>query len=150
MNAIEIKILNHNDINLLKNVDRDVFDNAIDLQRAAEFIADPRHHLAVAIDDDLAIGFVSAVHYVHPDKPHPELWINEIGVATTHQRQGVGKQLMNAILAVGRELGCETAWVLTERENIAAMSLYAAIGNPEPPSNCVMFSFHLDRANPLT
>jgi ribosomal protein S18 acetylase RimI-like enzyme len=150
MNAIEIKILNHNDMDLLKNVDRDVFDNAIDLQRAAEFIADPRHHLAVAIDDDLAIGFVSAVHYVHPDKPHPELWINEIGVATTHQRQGVGKQLMNAILAVGRELGCETAWVLTERENTAAMSLYAAIGNPEPPSNCVIFSFHLDRANSLT
>jgi ribosomal protein S18 acetylase RimI-like enzyme len=145
MNAIEIKILNYNDIDILKNIDRDVFDDAIDRQRAKEFLADPRHHLAVAIDGNLAIGFVSAVHYVHPDKPHPELWINEIGVATTHQRQGVGKQLMNAILAVGRKLGCETAWVLTERENTAAMNLYAAVGNPEPPSDCVMFSFRLDR-----
>lgn len=142
--TIEIKILNHNDVDLLKNVDRDVFDRKIDLQRATEFLSDSRHHLGVAIDGDLVIGFVSAVHYVHPDKPCPELWINEIGVAETYQRQGIGKQLMNAILAVGRELDCETAWVLTERDNTAAMNLYAAVSNPEPPSEPVMFLFHLD------
>jgi hypothetical protein len=51
---------------------------------------------------------------------------------------------MNAILAVGRELDCETAWVLTERDNTAAMNLYAAVSNPEPPSELVMFLFHLD------
>jgi ribosomal protein S18 acetylase RimI-like enzyme len=141
--SIEVKILNQNDIDLLKNVDLDVFDDTIDLSRSIEFIADPRHHLGVALDGDRIIGFVSAVHYVHPDKPHPELWINEIGVAETYQRQGLGKRLMNAIFAVGRELGCESAWVLTDRENTAAMNLYAAVGNAEVPTDHVMFSFHL-------
>jgi ribosomal protein S18 acetylase RimI-like enzyme len=143
MKAIEIKILNRQDLDILKHVDRDVFDDAIDFPRATEFLADPRHHLGVAIDRDLVIGFVSAVHYVHPDKPHPELWINEIGVATTHQRQGIGKQLMIAIFALGKELGCRTAWVLTDRDNTAAMNLYASVGNPEPPSDHMMFSFDL-------
>jgi ribosomal protein S18 acetylase RimI-like enzyme len=149
MNAIEIRILNQDDVDLLKHVDRDVFDNAIDIPRAIEFLGDPRHHLGVAIDGDLVIGFVSAVHYVHPDKIHPELWINEIGVAATHQRQGIGKQLMNAILDIARELGCETAWVLTDPNNTAAMNLYAAVGSPEPPTDCVMFSFDLDKSNSL-
>jgi ribosomal protein S18 acetylase RimI-like enzyme len=147
--TIAVRILNHDDVDILKHVDRDVFDRALDYQRAIEFLGDPRHHLGVAIDGNLVIGFVSAVHYVHPDKPHPELWINEIGVAVNHQRQGIGKQLMNAILAVGRDLGCETAWVLTERENTAAMNLYASMGNPEPPTDCVMFSFDLGRLNLL-
>ena len=31
------------------------------------------------MDEEQIVGFASAVHYVHPDKP-PELWINEMGV----------------------------------------------------------------------
>lgn len=142
--TITIAILSQDDIDILKNIDPDVFDDAIDLPRAIEFLADPRHHLVVAIDNNLVIGFVFAVHYVHPDKPLPELWINEIGVAATHQRQGIGKRLMNTVLEVGRELGCEVAWVLTDRDNTAAMSLYASVGNPQAPSNHVMFSFDLE------
>ncbi len=144
---IAINILNHNDVDILRNIDPDLFDGAIDLQRAEEFLADPRHHLAVAIDDRLVVGFVSAVHYVHPDKPHPEMWINEVSVAETHRRQGLGKRLMNAVFEVARELGCAEAWVLTDRENTAAMNLYSAVGNPETPSDCVMFTFNLEEAN---
>jgi ribosomal protein S18 acetylase RimI-like enzyme len=145
--AIEIKILNYGDVDILKNVDPDVFDNPINILRAIEFLGDPRHHLGVGIDGDLVVGFVSAVHYIHPDKPCPELWINEVGVAESHQRQGIGKQLMNAIFAVGRELDCESAWVLADRENTAAMSLYSVVGNPEPPTDHIMFSFDLGRSN---
>jgi ribosomal protein S18 acetylase RimI-like enzyme len=147
--AIEIKILNYSDVDILKNVDPDVFDDPIDIPRAIEFLGDSRHHLGVAIDGDLVVGFVSAVHYVHPDKRFPELWINEIGVAENYQRQGIGKQLMNAIFAVGRKLNCESAWVLTDADNTAAMSLYATLGSPEPPTDHVMFSFDLGRSNPL-
>ena len=86
--TIAIKILGRNDVDILKNVDPDVFDNSIDIPRTEEFLTDSRHHLAVAIDDDRVVGFVSAVHYVHPDKARPELWINEVSVAETHRRQG--------------------------------------------------------------
>lgn len=145
--TITIKILNHNDVDILRNIDPDLFDDAIDLKRAEEFLADPRHHLAVAIDDRLVVGFVSAVHYVHPDKPHPEMWINEVSVAEMHRRQGLGKRLMNAVFEVARELGCTEAWVLTDRKNTAAMNLYSAVGNPETPSDCVMFTFNLEESN---
>ena len=43
-------------------------------------------------------------------------------------------------------LGCIDAWVLTERENIAAMNLYSALGNTAAPSDCVMFEFRLETA----
>jgi ribosomal protein S18 acetylase RimI-like enzyme len=145
--TITIEILNRDDLDILKNIDPDVFDDAIDLPRASEFLADPRHHLVVAIDNNLVIGFVSAVHYVHPDKPLPELWINEIGVAATHHRQGIGKRLMNAVFEIGRELGCAGAWVLTDRDNTAAMSLYTSVSNSAPTDH-VMFSFDLDKSNP--
>jgi GNAT superfamily N-acetyltransferase len=141
--TIEIKLLGRQDAGVLAHVAPDVFDDPIDIGRANEFLADPRHHLAVAVEDGLVVGFVSAVHYVHPDKPHPELWINEVGVAATHQRRGVAKRLLHAVFAVARGLGCAEAWVLTDRANPAAMRLYAAAGSPHQSNDHVMFTFRL-------
>ena len=144
MMAIEIKLLGPQDAGVLANVAPDVFDDPIDAGRAAEFLADPRHHLAVAVEDGRVVAFVSAVHYVHPDKPRPELWVNEVGVAATHRGRGLGTRLLRAVLAVARGLGCAEAWVLTDRENTAAMRLYAAAGSTAAPTDHVMFTFRLD------
>jgi aminoglycoside 6'-N-acetyltransferase I len=76
--------------------------------------------------------------------PRPELWINEIGVAPTHQRRGLGKRLLHSLFAVARRLGCAEAWVGTDRVNTAAMRLYAAAGNSEAPTDHVIFTFKLD------
>jgi GNAT superfamily N-acetyltransferase len=98
----------------------------------------------VAVADGRVVGFASAVHYVHPDKPRPELWINEVGVAATHRGRGLGTRLLRSLFAVARGLGCAEAWVLTDRANTAAMRLYAAVGSTEAPTDHVMFTFRLD------
>ena len=141
--AIEIKLLCREDAGVLANVAPDVFDDRIDAGRAKEFLADARHHLAVAIDDGLVVAFVSAVHYVHPDKPCPELWINEVGVVETHRGRGLGTRLLRAVFAVARDLGCAEAWVLNDRANTAALRLYAAAGSAEATTDHVMFTFRL-------
>ncbi len=141
---IEIKRLSLDDADILAHIAPGVFDDPIQWERAREFLADPRHHLIVAIHDGVIVGFVSAVHYVHPDKPQPELWINEVGVADGYRGQGIGAPLMRETLDVGRRLGCAEAWVLTERSNEAAMRLYASNGGEAAPQDAVMFTFHLD------
>jgi len=141
--ALEIKLLGRQDAGVFAHIAPDVFDDPIDVGRANEFLADPRHHLAVAVEDGLVVGFASAVHYVHPDKPCPELWINEVGVAATHRRRGLGTRLLRALFAVARGLGCAEAWVLTDRANTAAMRLYAAAGSSDQPTDPVMFTFRL-------
>jgi aminoglycoside 6'-N-acetyltransferase I len=140
---ITFKVLGPKDGGVLAKVAPDVFDDPIDVGRANEFLADPRHHLVVAVDRGQVVGFVSAVSYLHPDKPRPELWINEIGVAASHRRRGLGKGLLRSLLAVAQGMGCAEAWVLTDRTNTAAMRLYSAIGSTEPTDH-VMFTFRLD------
>src|SRR6516165_10697843 len=96
-----IHILEPGDASVLDHVSPGVFENPIDPRWTAEFLADSRHHLAVAIDGNQVVGMASAVHYVHPDKP-PELWINEVGVAPTHRAQGIGRRLLEALFERGR------------------------------------------------
>lgn len=121
-----IRLLGEGDEAILANVADDVFDNPVDPELTRQFLADPRHHIAVAIEDGVVVGMVTAVNYIHPDKP-AELWINEVGVAPSHQRRGIATRLMQAMFDHGRDLGCTTAWLGTERHNTAAMGLYKAI-----------------------
>lgn len=139
----EIKLLGPADSVILNHVAADVFDDPIVISSAQEFLSDARHRLVVALDDHLVVGFVSAVIYLHPDKSAPELWINEIGVAPTHQRQGIGKMLLQHLLEDARQSGCVEAWVLTERQNIAAMAMYRSAGGIEETPDPTMFTFHL-------
>jgi aminoglycoside 6'-N-acetyltransferase I len=143
-----IKILGPGDDHILQSVADDVFDNPINGAWTKEFLEDSRHHIAVAIDDRLVVGFASAVHYIHPDKP-PELWINEVAVAPSHRGLGLGKAMMSALFELGKAHNCLTAWVLTNQNNVEAMTLYSSIGGIQGGSGIgdavVGYSFDLDR-----
>ena len=145
--SISVKVLTANDRLALSRVAAGVFDHEIRAQWTDEFLADPRHHLVVAIDCGVIVGMASGVHYVHPDKP-PELWINEVAASPSHRRRGVATRLLEALLDVGRQCKCHEAWVLTDRGNAAAMQLYAARGGREAPRDQVMFTFDLRRTQP--
>ena len=141
--SVNINVLSAGDYAVLANAAPDVFDDPLDPAAARAFLADPRHHIAVAIDAGRVIGFASAVHYGHPDERHPELWINEVGVAASHEGRGLGKALVAALLEAGRALGCKSAWVLTHRSNARAMRLYASAGGVAAEEDSVMFEFAL-------
>jgi GNAT superfamily N-acetyltransferase len=140
--ALEIRLLRAEDRPVLERVAPGVFDGPIVVPWRDEFLDDARHHLAVALDGETVVGFVSAVHYVHPDKP-PELWIDEVGVALSHRWHGVERRLLARMLTHGAELGCVQAWVLTSPGNTAAQRLYAASGGRAAPEPSVMYEFPL-------
>jgi len=142
--AIEIRMLESGDDAVFEHVAPGVFDNECDPLLIAEFLADARHHLAVAFDGAQLVGFASGVHYIHPDKPR-DMWINEVAVAPSHQGRGLGKAILETLVRHAEQLGCREAWVLTDRANPRAMRLYASIGGEEAPGEQVMFTFFLNR-----
>ena len=137
---VTVRVLGHNEAAVLANVADDVFDNAIHPQWCAEFFADPRHHLVVALDGDVVVGMASGVHYVHPDKA-PELWINEVAVAPTHHNQGIGRRLVATLVAHGKAIGCHEAWVLTSPDNEPAKRMYRAAGAIPREELSLMFTY---------
>lgn len=140
--SAEVRLIRAGDESLLDRVAPEVFDDAINPGTLKRFLAKTNHHLFVAIDANIVVGFVSAVLYEHPDKTAPELWINEFGVSPAHQRQGLGAALLDALLAHARALGCSEAWVLTDRNNAKAKRLYASRTN-QPVIDVQMFTFVL-------
>ncbi len=127
---VQVTLLNAADRSVLDTVAPGVFDRPVDPQWTAEFLADPHHHLAVAVQSGRVVGMASAVHYLHPDKP-PELWVNEVGVAASFRRRGLGSRLLDLLFRHAQTLGCVEAWILTEAPNQAARALYTRAGGVE-------------------
>jgi ribosomal protein S18 acetylase RimI-like enzyme len=138
--SLEIRRLRPGDDAVLGDCADGVFDEPVDPRLTAEFLGDARHHMVVALDGARVVGMISAVHYVHPDKP-TELWINEVGVAPSHQRRGIARLLLDAMLAHGRTLGCAEAWLGTEETNVAARRLYESAGGSAEPF--ILYTFGL-------
>lgn len=132
---ISIRLLGPGDEALLEAAHEDVFDHKVVPALARAFLADPRHHIVAAIDDGLIIGSATGVDYFHPDKA-PELFVNEVAVAAGHQRRGIARELLRALLGHARTLGCVGAWVGTELDNDAANALYEVTsGKRDAPFN---------------
>jgi ribosomal protein S18 acetylase RimI-like enzyme len=119
----------------------DLFDEPPSPTWTAAFFAREGHHLLLAFEGELAIGFVSGVETIHPDKG-VELFVYELGVAEEHRRRGVARALLDELEDVAAERGCRGTWVATESDNVAALATYRSAGyaDPEP---CVVLELDL-------
>lgn len=120
----------------------EAFDYEVLADETRRFLTDERHHLVLGYVHDQPAGFVSAVEVFHPDK-RSELFLNEIAVIEEARRRGVARALIDELRRVGHERGCVSMWVLTEEDNVAAMSLYRSTGGRWEGDPQVMFEYDL-------
>jgi ribosomal protein S18 acetylase RimI-like enzyme len=113
---------------LLERVKGDVFDEAIDPARMAAYLAEPNHLMVLAVSGGEVIGQARGMVHRHPDLP-TELYIDNLGVAEDRRREGIATRMLDELVAWGRELGCEEAWVGTEVDNVPARTLYERRGS---------------------
>ncbi len=124
--SVELHRVTIDDLELFDRVADEVFDAPIVPERLRQYLAEPGHLMILAVEDGVVVGQCAAVIHRHPDKV-TELYIDELGTAPLHQRQGIGRRMIDATFEWGRELGCKESWLGTELDNVAANALYRSI-----------------------
>ncbi len=107
----------------------ELFDHPLDKVAAREYLARPENLLLVAYRSGRPVGYLrgTALRQLHTRRP--QMFLYEIAVLPRHQRQGVGRTLVEALLAYCRTNDFEEAFVLTDDPaNVAAHGLYLATG----------------------
>lgn len=79
-----------------------------------------RHHYLVALDGDLVAGY-AGLAVVHSD----EAWVQNIAVRRDRQRHGVGRLLLEALLAEVTRRRVTQVLLEVAVDNVAAQRLYA-------------------------
>jgi [ribosomal protein S18]-alanine N-acetyltransferase len=93
------------------------------------------------------LGFLVARHLT------PEWELENLVVASTARRQGLGRRLMQALLAMARETNSHSVFLEVRESNAAARSLYEKTGfaqtgrrkayYKDPPEDALLYRFSL-------
>ncbi len=103
------------------------FDQPLRWEAAGRFLKSENHHILVAYEGEIAIGFVTGVETTHPDKG-TEMFLYELGVDEKFRRKGYGAKLVRALAELARQRRCYGMWVGTEEDNLAALKTYGTAG----------------------
>ncbi|MFN7164252.1 MAG: GNAT family N-acetyltransferase [Hyphomonas sp.] len=141
--AVSLVELADETVGLLSNIGDDVFDHPVRADYLKAFIDDPRHVMILAVEGGVVVGMASGVEYFHPDKP-PQMWINEVGVAPSHRRRGIGRDLTHALVKAAAARGCIFAWLGTDQSNNAAQACFASVEGVEPPQPFLLYEWDLE------
>ncbi|MBC2808098.1 GNAT family N-acetyltransferase [Rhizobium ruizarguesonis] len=132
--------LTRDTVGLLENIAEEVFDQELNAQRLATYLKSSGHLMIIAVCEKQVIGQIAAYVHSHPDRAS-DVYIDNLGVAPPFQRRGVARRLLDEVLAWGKTLDCDQAWIVTDTGNNAARALYEGRGAAAEP--IVMFSYKL-------
>ncbi len=122
------------------------FDEGVvwDEVEGQRFLANPDTLFLAAFWGERVCGFATAYRLQRFDRRRAEVLLYEIGVNEGFQRRGVGTALIAEVKRWTREVGSDEVWVLTERDNTAAMALYTATGGEADPPGTTMFTYRIE------
>jgi aminoglycoside 3-N-acetyltransferase I len=106
------------------------------------FLARPENLLIVAGEPGAPAGFLVAYALDRVDRARRMACLYEIEVAESRRGRGVGRALVDELLAWCRRERVMKAWVVTSRSNTAAVRLYETAGaRPGAGDDDVVFVF---------
>ncbi len=123
---ITIRNLGPEDVAILDRVRPGTFDNPIDPAQAFAFLATRVNEIVVALSAGEVIGFATGTVLMHPDKP-PQFFVNETGVHEDVRRKGIATRLLERLIDLARDRGCQGIWLATELDNAPARALYRSL-----------------------
>ncbi|MFJ6831952.1 GNAT family N-acetyltransferase [Streptomyces sp. NPDC091209] len=107
-----------------------LFDHPVRPEWARRFLDTQGHHLYLAYEGEVPVGFISGVETVHPDKG-AEMFLYELAVAEPFRRRGTGRALIHELAALARERGCYGMWVGVDTGNDVALATYRSAGGKD-------------------
>ena len=107
----------------------DLFDAPPVLEAVASYLGDSRNIFLLAQEGARPIGFLRGTELTQLHSTRKQMFLYEIAVGPEHRRKGVGRRLVEALLAFSREQNFEEMFVFTDDPgNTAAHRLYRSTG----------------------
>ena len=93
-------------------------------------LAQPEHGVIKVARNDggLAVGMVSAQLVISTAQGAPSAWVEDMVIREDYRNAGIGRRLMEALLAWCKAHGATRAQLLVDTENVPALGYYQHLG----------------------
>jgi len=96
-----------------------------------------------SLEQGKLLGMASSRLEVKPYGQERWLYVDELDVCADERRRGVGKFIMQKLIELAEEQGCEELWLGAEADNQPANSLYRSL-DPDDVSNVMGYTYETD------
>ncbi len=93
----------------------------------------------VALDGNTVIGGITAYELPMLSSEKPEIFIYDVAIKSEYQRKGIGRKLMAALLALGKEKGVSEIFVAAHTADNHALKFYRSLGGKAEKVNMFVF-----------
>jgi GNAT superfamily N-acetyltransferase len=95
----------------------------------AALLASPTGHVAIARDGNgRAVGMATVQLVISTAEGAPSAWVEDVVVREDWRAQGLGRALLDAVLAWARQQGAVRAQLLADLDNAPALAFYTRLG----------------------
>ncbi|MEP7320765.1 MAG: GNAT family N-acetyltransferase [Saprospiraceae bacterium] len=108
-----------------------------------KFLTDDRTHLFSAIQNDLVVGYAIVYQFPSMHDSGDLAYLYDIEVMKSQRRQGIGRQLMDVLLAHLKTIGIIELWLGTATDNIAGQALFGSTGGIKSGETFNDFTYEL-------
>lgn len=136
---MEIKLLEKNDIDLMKDVLND--DNMqFNTEYLMKFINDNHSYGFIAKEDNNIVGFAYAYSLTRPDGKIM-FYLHSIGVLPKYQNRGIGTQMLKFIIDYAKRNNYSEVFVITDKGNQRACHVYEKTGGKNDIVNEIVYVY---------
>jgi GNAT superfamily N-acetyltransferase len=118
----------------------------LDSQATRRLLAEPNLHLVVAFEGEEPVGFVVAHELLRPFGDPVRLFVREVRVRAERRREGIGRRLLDALLAIGRERGANGAFAIAEVGDPDGLAFYRSIGGRRSRREVAVIRFSIEES----
>lgn len=104
-----------------------LFGNAPLPETTERLLVEPGHHLLIAYQDGTPAGFIVGIEQLQPDRGI-EMFISQVAVGEQWRGRGIGRLLVELLLAIARERRCYGMWALTQQDDLGSLATYGRAG----------------------
>jgi ribosomal protein S18 acetylase RimI-like enzyme len=129
------------DISLVLKLNDDFRSGLVSQENAREFLSNKMNWLIGCIFNNKIIGFAYGYELQRMNNIGNMLYIHEIGVLESFQRQGIGTTILKTIMTICKLNSFCRFFLATERSNIKACNLYKKMNGTESHTDDVIYYF---------
>jgi tRNA (adenine37-N6)-methyltransferase len=114
----------------------DVFDEGgapLSDDYIACLLADLRFHAVVAVESSEPVGCITAHDLPMTRQERSESFVYDLAVRQDHQRRGVGRQLVEALVVDASRRGIDVVFVPADNDDDHALAFYTSLGGRPAP-----------------
>lgn len=135
--------LNKGDIHKVFEVLNLFFNREASIEQIEAFLVNDHNYLLVYEHENKVVGFAYGYELQRFDGRGNMMYMHQVEVHYEFRQKGIGRKLMESFIEICKRRDCDRLFLITNKSNIPAITLYHSVGGTTPHDDDLLYSFQL-------